>query len=73
MADKNILTAEQRDKIADKLMLLGNIVFSGMIIAPLVSQPLRVGDGLIAVGGGVVFGAMYISAIKIMKGGDRPA
>ena len=71
MAKSKKLTSKQRDKIADKLMLLGNIVFSGMIIAPLVATPLQSSDAFVAIGGGVVFGAMYLGAVKIMRGGDR--
>lgn len=71
MAKLNRLTKDQRDKIGDKLMLLGNLVFGGMIIAPLVSPPVQNTDILVAVGGGVVFGAMYFVAVRIMRGGDR--
>ena len=68
---KGKLITRQRDKIADKLMQLGNIVFSGMIIAPMVSSEFRSAHVLIAAGGAIIFAVLYIAAVKIMRGGDK--
>ena len=71
MATRNTLTVVQRNKIADKLMMLGNIVFSAMVIAPIVSQELR-GAGVIVAGSGILtFQVMYFGAVWIMKGGAK--
>jgi hypothetical protein len=66
---KKSLSSLQRNKIADKLMLLGNIVFSAMVIAPLVSQQFSGADTFVALIGGAAFTVMYFVAVWVMKGG----
>ena len=68
---KGKLITRQREKVADKLMQLGNIVFSGMIIAPLVSSEVRGAHMLIAAGGAIIFAVLYVVAVKIMRGGGK--
>jgi hypothetical protein len=65
---KRSLSSLQRNKIADKLMLLGNIVFSAMVIAPFVSQQFSGADTFVALIGGAAFTVMYFVAVWVMKG-----
>lgn len=70
MAKPRRLNSEQRDKIADKLMLLGNVVFSTMIIAPILTEKFGTSDAVIAFAGSITFMTMYLVAVWIMRGGE---
>jgi len=66
MAKARRLTIKQRNKVADKLMTWANMVFAGMVIAQIFSQPF---DVLVALSGTLLFALAYIFAVLFMKGG----
>lgn len=62
------LNASQRDRVAEKIMEWGNLVFVGLVIAQIVPGPEQFSSG-VAISGLVVAVVAYSLAYVIMKGG----
>lgn len=68
MAKKH-LSVDQRGRIGEKLMDLGNLIFGGLILGQILSyNPF---DLRIASIGGVGMLMLYFMAMRIMRGGDK--
>jgi hypothetical protein len=68
MAKKH-LTIDQRGRIGEKLMELGNLIFGGLILGQILSNnPF---DFRIASIGGAGMLMLYFTAMRIMKGGNK--
>lgn len=66
---KKRFTVDQRGRIAEKLMELGNLIFVGLILGQaLADNPF---DFRMASVGGVGMLMLYFVAIRIMKGGGK--
>lgn len=66
---KKRLTIDQRGRIAEKVMELGNLAFGGLILGQaLAGRPFDFWLALIGVAGAV---SSYIAAIRLMKGGGK--
>ena len=63
------LTRDQRGRIAEKIMELGNLIFVGLVIAQFV--PNISINLMIIILGFVMFIVIYIIAIRFMEGGAR--
>ncbi|MBI5356577.1 hypothetical protein HZB78_03105 [Candidatus Collierbacteria bacterium] len=66
---KNRLTVDQRGRVSEKLMELGNLIFGGLILGQALSNnPF---DFWMASIGGAGILMLYFIALRIMKGGEK--
>ena len=60
------LTVGQRERVAEKIMDWGNLIFIGMVVAQVVpgplSEPVLIPVGIVGIAGA------YLFAIRLMKG-----
>ena len=61
------LSANQRGRVAEKIMEWGNLIFLGLIVAQIIPGPL-VKPSLLFVGV-ISFAGAYWFAIRLMRGG----
>ena len=69
MAEKGILTQDQRNRIAEQIMQMGNLVFLGTVVAQIFPGPLS--KPSVALAGIGFTAAAYWIAIRVMKGGGK--
>lgn len=62
------LSADQRGRIAEKIMEWGNLVFIGMVIVQVIPGPF---NPVVAITGIALIATAYGLAVKLMKGGDK--
>lgn len=63
------LTVDQRGRIAEKVMELGNLAFAGLILGQaLAGRPF---DFRLALLGFIVMIIAYLVAVRFMKGGEK--
>lgn len=66
---KKRLTVDQRGRIAEKVMELGNLAFGGLILGQALSG--RPFNFRLAAAGVVGMGVAYLIALRFMKGGEK--
>ena len=63
------LSLHQRDRIAEKVMELGNLIFIGLVIVQIVPGPfIKILSALL---GCIIFVLTYGIAYQLMKGGEH--
>ena len=63
------LTVDQRGRVAEKIMELGNLVFAGLILGQVLSaDQFDFRLAMIGVGGAI---STYFVSLLIMKGGEK--
>ncbi len=63
-----LLTKDQRNRQAEKIMEWGNLVFLGLVVTQVLSNTIDLPAALVGI---IVFAGAYFIAEQIMKGGGK--
>lgn len=65
------LTKNQREKLAEKVMDWGNLVFVGLTVAQFVPGPFNPQAVIFIIFGYISLITAYFVALRLMRGGDK--